>query len=262
MSVFESEGQYYLEIPRVSAEDAGEYTCTASNSEGSVSCSVAVFVESKCSMLGDWWRMGVCHCVVTCRSVCVLSLVWCLFTKCDFRHKKQQAKNNNQHLIILDNSLYFEQHMSNICRIAYLELRRISSIRHYLSVDATKILICSFVLSRIDCCNYLLAGLLRLIGKLQRFQHNAVHLIFQSSRYDHISPLLESLHWLPISQQIDYKFSSLCHSALTVVVLAHNISLSWGGGGGGGDERRIECLMLFIYYNIFPVCWSNFIFSL
>lgn len=52
VSIFESEGQYYLEIHRAAAEDAGEYTCTASNSEGSVSCSVAVFVESRCSMFG------------------------------------------------------------------------------------------------------------------------------------------------------------------------------------------------------------------
>ena len=32
---------------------------------------------------------------------------------------------------------------------------------------------------------------------------------------DHVSPLLESLHWLPISKIIDYKLSSLCHSAVT-----------------------------------------------
>lgn len=54
VSIFESGGQYYLEIRRATAEDAGEYTCTASNSEGSVSCSIAVFVESRCSMLVDW----------------------------------------------------------------------------------------------------------------------------------------------------------------------------------------------------------------
>ena len=46
----------------------------------------------------------------------------------------------------------------------------------------------------------------RLIGKLQRIQNNAARLIFQSSTYDHVSSLLESLHWLAI---IDYKLSSL-----------------------------------------------------
>ena len=41
---------------------------------------------------------------------------------------------------------YSEHHISSICTVTYLKLRRISSICHYLSIDATKILICSFVL--------------------------------------------------------------------------------------------------------------------
>lgn len=48
--IYDSQGQYYLEIPRVALEDAGDYTCTASNSEGSMSCFIAVFIESKSAM--------------------------------------------------------------------------------------------------------------------------------------------------------------------------------------------------------------------
>ena len=48
--------------------------------------------------------------------------------------------------VVLDQTLSFKQHVSSICRISYLELRRISTIRHYLSDDATKTLISAFVL--------------------------------------------------------------------------------------------------------------------
>ena len=61
--------------------------------------------------------------------------------------------------VALDQTLSFKQHVLSICRVAYLELRRISTICHYLSVDATKTLICAFVLSRIEYCNFLLAGI-------------------------------------------------------------------------------------------------------
>ena len=61
--------------------------------------------------------------------------------------------------VVLDQTLSFKQHVLSICRVAYLELRRISTIRQYLSVDATKTLICAFVFSRIDYCNSLLAGI-------------------------------------------------------------------------------------------------------
>ena len=60
--------------------------------------------------------------------------------------------------VTLDPTLTFRQHIWNICKTAYFELRRISSTRHYLSADATKTLVCSLVLSRLDHYNSLLAG--------------------------------------------------------------------------------------------------------
>ena len=60
--------------------------------------------------------------------------------------------------VCLDPTLSFQQQISSVCRICYLELRRISAIRHYLSEDVTKKLLCAFVLSRLDYCNSLLAG--------------------------------------------------------------------------------------------------------
>ena len=61
--------------------------------------------------------------------------------------------------VVLDQTLSFKQHVLNICRVLYQELRRINTIRHYLFVDATKTLISAFVLSRFDYCNSLLPGI-------------------------------------------------------------------------------------------------------
>ena len=40
--------------------------------------------------------------------------------------------------VTLTNNLSMEKHVTNICRSAYIEIRRISNIRHYLTIDATK----------------------------------------------------------------------------------------------------------------------------
>ena len=40
--------------------------------------------------------------------------------------------------VCLDPTLSFQQQISSVCRICYLELRRISAIPHYLSEDVTK----------------------------------------------------------------------------------------------------------------------------
>ena len=108
--------------------------------------------------------------------------------------------------VTLDQNLSFQQHVSRICQICYFELRRINSIRHCLSQDALKTLISAFVLSRIDYCNSLLAGCPKqLIHKLQKVQNNAARLICRTSKFDHISPVLHILHWLPVEQRIEYK---------------------------------------------------------
>ena len=123
--------------------------------------------------------------------------------------------------VILDTTLCFEQHISNICRTAYLELCRISSIHHYLTPCLSmqpkfpSALHLSF--HTLTIASPFSPDFQRLIGKLQRIQNNSAHLIFQSSRYDQgfTSSWVPQHCRLPISKRIDYTLSSLCHSALT-----------------------------------------------
>ena len=73
-----------------------------------------------------------------------------------------------------------KEHINFICKTAFLEIRRISTIRHHLTDNATKTLV-SLVLSRIDYCNSLLAGLPQsLVGKLQRVQNSAALLVVRA----------------------------------------------------------------------------------
>ena len=113
--------------------------------------------------------------------------------------------------VIFDNKLSMRDHINKVCQAAYLELRRIGSIRHVLSTQATQILVTSLVLSRLDYGNSLLAGIPNtLLSKLQKVQNYAAKLISRAPKLTSSSSLLQKLHWLPISQRIDYKLSVLC----------------------------------------------------
>ena len=91
--------------------------------------------------------------------------------------------------------------------------RRISSIRHLLSIDATKKLLSAFVLPKLDYCYSPFNGSpMYMLERLQNFQDLAARLIFQCRQKNRISPLLMSLHWLPINARIEYKLSVFCHS--------------------------------------------------
>ena len=105
-----------------------------------------------------------------------------------------------------------QQHISSVCHAAYLELRRIASIWPYLTQSATAQLISSAksaITSWLDYCNSILAGLpLKQISCLQRVQNNATKLVLRKSKHDHVTPLLQELHWLPVKFQPQYKIAT------------------------------------------------------
>ena len=81
---------------------------------------------------------------------------------------------------IFDSDLSLKPHIKT-CRAAYSESRHISSIRQYLTADATKTLASSCILFRSDYCISLLAGYPQtLVKPLQQVQHSAAKLILKS----------------------------------------------------------------------------------
>ncbi len=88
-----------------------------------------------------------------------------------------------------------------------------------LPVSDTEKLVHAFMTSRLDYCNALLGGCpATSINKLQIVQ-NAV--LTRSRKYDHITPILRSLHWLPIKFRISYKILLLAYKALNGLAPAY-----------------------------------------
>ena len=54
-----------------------------------------------------------------------------------------------------------------------------------------------------------------------RVMNSATRLVFSSSRYDHITPLLRQLHWLKTRERVDFKL------AVLVYTCQHGAALSY-----------------------------------
>ena len=117
--------------------------------------------------------------------------------------------------ILVDDKLSLNNHVTNICRTATYAIWKISQIRKYLDNAQTERLVHAFITSHLDNCNSLLYGLpCAQIDKLQRIQNTAARLITRTKKYDHISGVLEQLHWLPIHKRIIYKILLLTYKAV------------------------------------------------
>ncbi|KAK3559782.1 hypothetical protein QTP86_020725, partial [Hemibagrus guttatus] len=116
--------------------------------------------------------------------------------------------------VTMDNQLSFSSHVTNVTRSCRFLLYNIRRIRPFLSTQATQVLVQSLVISRLDYCNSLLAGLpLNAIRPPQMIQNAAARLVFSLPKFFHTTPLLRSLHWPPVAARIRFKTLMLAYKA-------------------------------------------------
>ncbi len=105
--------------------------------------------------------------------------------------------------VILDSNLSFENHISHVTKTAFFHHRNIAKLRNMLTVSDEEKLVHAFMTSRLDYCNALLGDCpASSINKLHMVQNAVARVLIRSRKYDHITPILQSLHWL----LKDYKF--------------------------------------------------------
>uniref|UniRef100_A0A8C6MFG0 Reverse transcriptase domain-containing protein n=1 Tax=Nothobranchius furzeri TaxID=105023 RepID=A0A8C6MFG0_NOTFU len=117
--------------------------------------------------------------------------------------------------VIFDQDMSFKSQVKQVCRISFFHLRNIAKIRSILSRSDAEKLVHAFITSRLYYCNSLLSGSPQNVVKsLQLVQNAAARVLMRIKKRDHISPVLASLHWLPVKFRIDFKILLLTYKAL------------------------------------------------
>ena len=117
--------------------------------------------------------------------------------------------------IILNPTLSFLPHANHVTKTAFFHLKNIARLRPSLSFDSTQTLIHALITSRLDYCNSILYGSPNtVLNKLQYVQNSAARLLTSTRRYEHITPVLRNLHWLPVKHRINFKILLITFKAL------------------------------------------------
>ena len=81
----------------------------------------------------------------------------------------------------------------------------------------------SIIHSKLDYCNSLYYKLLKCqLSRLQQIQNSFARTVIKASKSCDITPILRSLHWLRITERIEYKLLSLTYKVLTSI---HNLRI-------------------------------------
>ena len=108
--------------------------------------------------------------------------------------------------VFLDANLTMEENVKEICNASYFHLRNMGRIKKCLDTELRILLVKSFILSKLDFCNGILANIPdHLMKKLQRVQNACVRFIYDIKRREHISQYLLKAHFLPVRYRIKYK---------------------------------------------------------
>jgi len=94
-------------------------------------------------------------------------------------------------------------------------IRQIRSVRRSLSRHALLTLVRALIVSMVDYCNSVLAGIPgQLQDRLQSVLSAAARLVFSARRSERITPLLRKLHWLRVSERVTFRLCVLAYRCL------------------------------------------------
>ena len=108
--------------------------------------------------------------------------------------------------VILDPSLSFDDHIVKTVSSCMSSLAQINCVKHVLIKDLLILVIRSLVFSKLYYCSSVWSNTTKNnIQRLQAVQNFAIRIITNRRKFDHITPLMNELHWLPVRLFFKYR---------------------------------------------------------
>ena len=108
--------------------------------------------------------------------------------------------------VILDSNLTFDDHIKTTVSECIARLAQISGVKHCLGRTSLLTAINTLVFSKLYYCSNVWANTTeKNIRKLQAVQNFACRIVSGARKYDHVTPHLKSLFWLPVKDQLYYR---------------------------------------------------------
>ena len=103
---------------------------------------------------------------------------------------------------VMDSRVSVEAHVLSVCKSSFVHILNIGMIKTFLDSSSLERLGHAFITTKLDYCKSLLyCAPSTLINKIQPIKNIVASIITGHVRCEHITPVLQSLHWLPVQQR-------------------------------------------------------------
>ena len=114
--------------------------------------------------------------------------------------------------VLLTSNLSLSSFITKKYQTCMYHLKNLYHIRNCLPHNIRVMLVTNLILSQLDYCNAILANCSSTeLKPLKKVLHSSVRFIFNLKRYEHITPYLYRLHFLPVPYRILYKLALLAY---------------------------------------------------
>ena len=116
----------------------------------------------------------------------------------------------------LDPYLAFDNHKTTTVSECIARLAQINRVKHCLDKNTLLTLMHASVFSKMYYCSNVWANIKKKnVRKLQAVQNFACRIVSGAKKYDHVTPLLKSLSWLPVKDQLYYRQAIMAFKCMT-----------------------------------------------
>ena len=117
--------------------------------------------------------------------------------------------------VFLDETLSFKQHVAACAKSALYGIHLIKNVRKYLTMATTKKLMCTLVVSQLDCINSILTNIsLTTTKPYQKIQNQAARIIYKKTKWTSAPCSMKQLNWLPIRYRCFFKLLTIVYKTL------------------------------------------------
>ena len=124
--------------------------------------------------------------------------------------------------VYVDSHLSYDEHISKTVSSCVSHLCQINRANNVFDQRTPKLVINALVFSRLCYCSSVWSNTAKKnVNKLQLVQNFAAHIVANKGKYDHVTPILKSLNWLPVKDHLYFRDAVLAFKCMSELAPAY-----------------------------------------